>query len=142
MASIMSVTNEELESAHNTAVDVANELNKMFKNTAMRVLLATDKVAFVFHPEVASGNLGQAYKEGTEHWVNNGALEQLMDMMDGVAGKRPKFGAGRLGSVWFDANLTGGVGDKKRTKKVRVTPMRDGKGGWNIMLDNTFDDEW
>lgn len=61
-------------------------------------------------------------------------------MMDGQ--KRLKFIAGAFGSVWFDANLTGGIGEKKRTKRVRVTPMPNGKGGWNIMLDNTFDEKW
>ena len=142
MASIVSVTSEELASAHNAAVEVSKELNRLFKDTPMRALLAMDKVAFVYPSEVANGNLGQAYKEGTEHWLKHGALEQLMDIMDGQAGERPKFIAGVFGSVWFDANLTGGIGEKKRTKLVRVTPMRNDKGGWNIMLDNTFDEEW
>jgi len=142
MASVFSVTSEELASARDTGVEDCKELNTLFKGTRMRALLAMDKVAFVYHPEVANGNMGTLYKEGTEHWVNNGALEQLMDMMDGAAGKRPKFGTGSFGSVWFDVKLTGGIGEKKRTKLVRVTPMRDGKGGWNIILDNTFDEEW
>ena len=58
-----------------------------------------DKVAFLYHPEVANGNLGKEYKEGTEHWVKNGALKQLMDILDGAQGKRPKFIAGSFGSV-------------------------------------------
>ena len=92
--------------------------------------------------QLTMAELVAAYKEGTEHWLKHGALEQLMDIMDGQAGERPKFIAGVFGSVWFDANLTGGIGEKKRTKLVRVTPMRNDKGGWNIMLDNTFDEEW
>ena len=122
---------------------MASELNKMFANTPLHILLSEERIAFCYHPEVYSGALGKEYKEGTKKWANGGALEQLMTMLDkDVPGKIPKFVAGAFGSVWFDVNLTGGSGVDKRTKKVRVTPMRKEDGGWNIMLDNTFEEKW
>lgn len=140
---IRRVTDSELKSAVEVASEMANELNKMFAETSMRELLRTGKVAFVYHPEVINGNLGEDYKQGTIAWAQGGALEQLMMMLDkDVPGAAPEFGYGMLGSVWFDADLTGGHGAARRTKKVRVTPMKDRDGNFNIMLDNTFEFEW
>jgi hypothetical protein len=60
-----------------------------------------------------------------------------------VPDKCPKFRAGAFGSVWFDTELTGGEGEERRTKLVRVTPMPPSDDGcYKIMLDCTFDTEW
>ena len=142
MASITSVTEDDLAAARCKATEACKELNKLFEDTPARNLLRTGKIAFIYHPGVARGDLGEAYKEGSKHWAENGALEQLVDMLEGHAGQRPQFEAGFMGSYWFDTELTGGIGDKKRTKLVRVTPIPDGRGGWHIMLDNTFGEAW
>tara|TARA_Y100000389_G_scaffold154659_1_gene155191 strand:+ start:1978 stop:2409 length:432 start_codon:yes stop_codon:yes gene_type:complete len=142
---ITNVTDKELESYRADAIKLANELNALFRQVPIRQLLRFQKLSFVYHPEVSNGNLGAAYKEGTEHWVKHGALEQLMDMLNvelTPANEMPKFGAGSFGSVWFDTELTGGIGDKKRTKTVRVCPRRNESGGFDILLDNTFDEVW
>lgn len=120
------------------AKEVARELDDMFAATSCRQLLMTGKICFTYHPEVASGHLGTAYKDGTEHWVKNGALAQMMDILD----NKPRFARGSPWSVWLDADLTGGIGAQRRTKKCRLTPISDGNGGYKLMMDNTFDDKW
>ena len=139
---VTSVTQGEIEQARNAAQKIATDLNKLLEENSLRELLRTKKIAFVYHPMVISGQMGRAYKEGTIAWVNGGALEQLMKMLDkDVPGEKPKFCGGTLGSVWFDTELTGGEGKARRTKLVRVTPMHQ-DGTYNIMLDNTFDEVW
>ena len=132
------VTHDEIKKAAAGAKEIAKDLNSLFKNNSVHHLVRTKQVAFCYHPEILNGNLGNAYKEGYETWMKGGALEQLMDILD----CGPTFAAGSFGSVWFDVELTGGSGPNKRTKLTRVTPVSDREGGFNIILDATFDDEW
>ena len=139
--SVVSVTQDEIDSAVNAAAKVANELNKLFadKRVNARMLYMADKIRFTYHPYVAAGKLGQEYKKGTEEWVQNGALEQLFDKLDA----KPRFKPGSMGSVWLDVYLTGGEGAYRRVdKQCRVTPTRHPDGSFDLMLDNTFDEVW
>lgn len=138
---IRSVTWGEMEAAAATAVKVAAELDELFSDDRVkaRMLWHTGKIQFTYHPYVANGNLGDEYKKGTEEWVMNGALEELLDKLDA----KPRFSAGSLGSVWLDVCLTGGTGAYRRVdKRCRVTPTRRPDGGFVLMLDNTFDYVW
>ena len=137
------VTDAELCNASNEAQKMAKELNDMFRRTSLRELYQTQRVVFCYHPSVVSGELGVDYKHGTTEWANNGALTQLMRMLDkDVPGDIPTFVAGTFGSVWFDVDLTGGNGEHQRTKMVRVTPVRHRDGSFSMILDNTFDSKW
>lgn len=140
----MTVTDAQLRDAASKAQDMAVELNTMFMTVPLRQLLREGRVSFCYHPSVVNGSLGEAYKKGTIEWARGGALDQLMKMLDkDVPDKAPQFCGGTLGSVWFDVDLTGGAGDYHRTKHVRVTPVKvEETGGWNIILDNTFDETW
>ena len=140
----MAVTDAETRDAVSKAQDMAIELNTMFKTVPLRQLLCEERVSFCYHPLVINGSLGEAYKKGTIEWANGGALQQLKKMLDKDSpDKTPQFCAGIFGSVWFDVDLTGGAGDYRRTKQVRVTPDKDEETGcWNIILDNTFDETW
>ena len=139
--SVLSVTQGENDSAVETAVKVATELDRLFADERFtaRMLYRAGKIRFTYHPYVAAGKLGQEYKKGTEEWVQNGALEQLFDKLDA----KPRFTAGSLGSVWLDVYLTGGEGTYHRVdKQCRVTPTRHPDGTFDLMLDNTFDEVW
>jgi hypothetical protein len=142
--SVMAVTDAQLRDVVSKAQDLAKELNDMFKSVPLRQLLREGRVSFKYHPSVINGSLGEAYKTGTIEWAHGGALEQLMKMLDkDVPGNAPQFCGGTFGSVWFDVDLTGGAGVYHRTKRVCVTPVKDeDTGGWNIILDNTFDETW
>ncbi len=142
--SVVTITDAQLRDAASKAQDMAGELNKLFEDVPLLQLLREGRVSFCYHPSVMNGSLGEAYKKGTIEWARDGALEQLMKMLDkDVPGKAPQFRGGTLGSVWFDVNLTGGKGNYHRIKQVRVTPVKDDETGeWNIILDNTFDETW
>ncbi|MDA9633411.1 hypothetical protein N9S81_00565, partial [bacterium] len=127
---LQSVTAADIAAAVQSARDTATELDELFANNTMTSLLSNGKITFVYHPEVMKGTLGEAYKAGTEQWAHNGALRQLIQIL----GNNPRFTAGSFGSVWLDADLTGGVGSQVRTKKTRVTPTRNGTTGFFLML--------
>lgn len=141
--SCTSVTNEQMKQAALKAHDIADELNTMFREESLITLMREKRVQFCYHPSVINGSLGEDYKKGTTEWAHGGALLQLCVMLDKdePSSPIPTFGAGIFGSVWFDVNLTGGHGKFKRTKMVRVTPIKK-NDNWLIMLDNTFDEKW
>lgn len=138
------VTRGEVNNTRKTVFDVAEELNELFANKSVRDLLREEKVSFWYHPKVFNGDLGEEYREGTIAWSRDGALEELMNMLDkDVTDNVPKFVPGIFGSVWIEVQLTGGKGAARRTKRVRVLPTPGEEDGtWNIVLDNTFDKVW
>lgn len=143
-ASVFTVTPDELAKNIETAQKFCARLNQTLEDTPINVLLTSGTINFCRHPEVASGRLGAAYKEGSEAWLMGGALEELVGLLDNRrSGGAIKFGVGTFGSVWADVELTGGFGAEKRTKKVRLSPsVGRREDSFDIMLDNTFDEEW
>lgn len=97
----MQVTDSELKSRAHEGREFANNLNRVLRETNLRDLLQHKKVVFTMHNCVANGTLGDEYKKGTEHWLYNGALAQLIEILE----KKPKFIGGSLGSVWQDVTL-------------------------------------
>ena len=139
---IKTVTNAQIKAFAAKARDDADWINKLFQKSSVHSLLEKGDLAFSYHPEVARGRLGKAYKDGTVEWATKGAVGQLVELLDkDTASTIPVFVAGSLGSVWADVTLTGGRGKLRREKLVRLTPSRDGDK-LIIMLDNTFDEEW
>lgn len=133
------MTNDDIDDWKNTAQNLALELNELLRHGNVRKLYDKRQIDFTHHPYVATGQLGEEYKKGTEEWLKNGAFDELLYKLDA----KPHFSVGNLGSVWLDLYLTGGTGDYRRVnKKCRVTPMRRPDGGFDLMLDNTFDEEW
>ena len=143
-ARVFSVTTDELNENIKAAQKFCDSLNKTLEDTPINVLMTANMINFCRHPEVASGRLGAAYKAGSEAWLFGGALDELVGLLDN---RRPggaiKFGVGSFGSVWADVELTGGFAAEKRTKKVRLGPsVGRREDSFDIMLDNTFDEEW
>lgn len=143
---IIGVTDEQLADAATKAQDIANEVNTMFKNDSVQRLLRQGRIAFCYSPSVMDGVLGEVFKQRTIKWFARGALQQFMMMMDqddDDVDPAPQFLAGSFGSVWLDVDLTGNAGDELRTMKVRVSPVKDSTGVWDIILDNAhFQQSW
>lgn len=69
-------------------------------------------------------------------WRGDGALHKLIVLFYEDC---HRFGVGDMGSVWFDADLTGAG----KTKKTRVSLDYDEtRDQFIILLDATFDDTW
>jgi len=134
------ITDAERKDRHDAGVKVADEMNNLLSRFPIRGLLMSNRVQFHFNYEVKSGALGQAYKEGSEHFWAHGAMEQLADILD--SDDRPIFRVGNVGEVSLDVELTGGIDKLKRTKLVRVCPYVNGYGGFDLVLNNAFDDVW
>ena len=140
--SVISVTSDELDTRQKEAKAFVRSLDELLKSGPIRTLMAMGKIRFAYHPWIASGRLGDEMKTMTEQFVHNGALDELIELLDSSRPGGPiKFIAGNLGSVWADVELTGGIGANRRTKLVRLTPSYS-DGAIDIMLDNTFDDKW
>lgn len=134
------VSNFDIYAAIEKGCEMAQELEDMFKSKSCVQLVREQKISFIYHPCVARGEdgiMGPGFVEGTKHWATHGAVEHLCRILD----NKPRFARGQFGSVWLDADLTGGVGHLRRTVRCRVTPMPDesSNGAWKLMLDNTFE---
>jgi hypothetical protein len=140
---IMTLNDEDIKEGVLKAELVACELNTMLFNTSIRTLISNGRLEFLYHPSVMNGELGKDYKDGTLNWIHNGALDQLKNMLDkDINTNIPIFKVGTLGSIWFDTVLTGGKGVDMRTKNVRIYPVNYNTTKWNLMIDNTFDEQW
>ena len=135
LMNVVSVTDDELRNAATEGQKIASTLNRMLAQRDLARLTTTGRIAFIYHPYIIDGNLGQAYKEGYMKWAP-GALTQLCRMFESE--NPPKFGAGSFGSVWFDVDLT----SEGKTKKVRVAYHGKQGATYLIMLDATFDETW
>ena len=140
--SIVTTDTQTLLAAANKAKELANEINYLLETKSIRELYKTKKILFAYNAAVMNGELGNEYKLGTIDWAMHGAVQQLMTMLDKDNVLRPQFRAGCFGSVWFDVYLTGGVNIYKRTKLVRICPLKTNDDEWTIVLDNTFDTVW
>ena len=79
----------------------------------------------------------QGDKDADGHFICNGAVHQLLDML---YEDHYRFGVGDFGSIWFDTKLVGG---STKTKRTRVSLHYDSfEGRFVIMLDATFDRAW
>jgi hypothetical protein len=126
-----------------TACEFCDALNLHLATHSIKSLMEQETVQFKINEAVQKGFLGNAYKEGTLQWAQNGAIEDLMEKLDSDANLSiPKFVAGTHGSVWLDLDLTGGTGSFRRTKLTRVCPQMLGEGSYVFTLDATFDAAW
>lgn len=139
------LTDKQIRGGASQARELAKQLNELLQSVSIRELLTRGKVRFVYNTVVWDGKHGvdgAHFLKCTKEWALNGAVEQLVNLLDkDTPGNVPEFGAGCYGSVWFDTDLTGGKGENSRTMLVRVIPSFV-NGKWEIMLDNTFVDKW
>ena len=78
---MLTVTNAQIKAFAAKARDDADWINKLFQKSSVHSLLEKGDLAFSYHPEVARGRLGKAYKDGTVEWATKGAVRQLVELL-------------------------------------------------------------
>lgn len=135
--SVQIVTHEHIEEAANRSARIAADVNRMIKREGFGYLVATNKIVVTIN---AASCLPEDYINGMKRW-SSGALSHLIGMMEEKPNKK-WFKSGSFGSIWFDAELEG----DGKTKYTRVTLCPESRhapeGGFLVMLDPTFDEEW
>ena len=118
----------------------AQRLNELLRDVSFRGVehgrVILDHLSALKRKEVS-----EDYREAFHKWATGGAIEQLRDLLDkNTSPGVPTFVPGDHLDACFDTQLTGGTGDDRHTKDVRI--WGSSTGPYFLLTIEPKDEAW